>query len=92
MMPKTKPGETPEMAQMISKQMLFLMPIFTIFIAGRFPAALPIYWIITTLFAIGQQWWVSREPEVKSLKSNVKSLEGKTIGKRGVEITVRKKK
>ncbi|MEI6039943.1 MAG: YidC/Oxa1 family membrane protein insertase [Candidatus Berkelbacteria bacterium] len=93
--PKTKPGEQPEMAQMISKQMLYMMPIFTIFIAGRFPAALPLYWIITTLFAIGQQWWVGREnpkSEVKIVnkKSEIKKLEQKSI-KNGIEVTVRRK-
>ncbi|MEK7143040.1 MAG: YidC/Oxa1 family membrane protein insertase [Patescibacteria group bacterium] len=49
------------MQSMISKQMLYLMPIFTVFIAGRLPAALPLYWAITTLFGIFQQWWVLRE-------------------------------
>lgn len=101
MAPKTKPGEQPEMAQMISKQMLYLMPVFTIFIAGRFPAALPLYWIITTLFAIGQQWWIMREnPKVELgiknqeswvKKITTKKLENKTT-KHGVEVTVRHKK
>jgi YidC/Oxa1 family membrane protein insertase len=96
MTPKTKPGEQPEMAQMISKQMLYLMPVFTIFIAGRFPAALPIYWIITTLFAIGQQWWITRENpkseiQISTPKKETKKLEHKTTKKHGVEVTVRRK-
>jgi YidC/Oxa1 family membrane protein insertase len=98
--PKTKAGEQPEMAQMISKQMLYMMPVFTVFIAGRFPAALPLYWIITTMFAIGQQWWIEREAKTpgsliriqeKSDKiSVIKKLEAKTT-KNGVEVTVRRK-
>jgi len=51
-----------EMQTMISKQMMYLMPVFTVLIAGRLPAALPLYWVVTTLFAIGQQWWVFRAP------------------------------
>lgn len=89
-MPKTKPGEKPQMAQMMSKQMLYLMPVFTIFIAGQLPAALPLYWAVTTLFGIGQQWYVYRDKS-KFKNQNVKLEKEKTIVKRGVEITVRKK-
>lgn len=46
---------------MLSKQMMYLMPVFTVIIAMRLPAALPLYWMITTLFAIGQQWYASRQ-------------------------------
>lgn len=93
--PKTKPGETQEMPAMITKQMLFLMPAFTIFIAGRFPAALPLYWIVTTLFVIGQQWWVYRENKTetaKILKETNQKKDQTSYTKKGVEITVRKKK
>jgi YidC/Oxa1 family membrane protein insertase len=92
--PKTKPGETQEMPQMITKQMLFLMPAFTIFIAGRFPAALPLYWIVTTLFVIGQQWWVYRENKTetaKILKETNRKKDQTSYIKKGVEITIRKK-
>ena len=58
--PKTPAPEGAEMAQAMSKQMLYIMPVFTVLIAGRFPAALPLYWIVTTLFAIGQQWWINK--------------------------------
>jgi YidC/Oxa1 family membrane protein insertase len=94
--PHTKAQEGGEMANMISKQMLYLMPVFTIFIAGRFPAALPLYWIITTLFAIGQQWWVFREKKddtqkgEKPKESLVSRLTSHKTPK-GVEVTVRKK-
>ncbi len=96
MTPKTEPGKQPETAQMISKQMMYMMPLFTIFIAGRFPAALPLYWVITTLFAIGQQWWVMRENNSEFKINNAelrkeKKTEFKTT-KHGVEITVRKRK
>lgn len=92
--PKTKPKEGQEMQAMMGKQMLYLMPLFTLFIAGRFPAALPLYWSITTLFSIVQQWIVFRDKTpVKAkpikLQKIAKNLQ-KTI-KRGIEVTVRKK-
>jgi YidC/Oxa1 family membrane protein insertase len=101
MAPKKKPGETMEMAQTISRQMLFIMPLFTVFIAGKFPAALPLYWIVTTVFAIGQQWWALRESPQKTALSLKAEKEQKAqkktekadkkAAKKGVEITVRKK-
>jgi len=98
--PKVQPKKGQQMQTMISKQMLYLMPVFTIFIAGKLPAALPLYWIITTAFAIVQQWWVfSREKSfepVRAIKEEaIESKETKkeeTFKKRGVEITVRRKK
>lgn len=81
-MPPTKAKKGEEMQAMISKQMLYLMPVFTIFIAGRLPAALPIYWIVTSVFTIIQQWFVLREPahEIKGKHIVVQAKETK-IGK-----------
>lgn len=39
----------------MSKQMLYIMPIFTVIIAVKLPAALPLYWATTTLFMVIQQ-------------------------------------
>jgi len=81
---------------------MYLMPLFTVIIAGQLPAALPLYWIITTIFGIAQQWYVIREtpseiisatptnePKIPSQK---KTEEKETTKKHGVEITVRRKK
>jgi len=100
LMPQTKSdkgasGSTgQEMQAMIGKQMMYLMPVFTVIISGRLPAALPLYWSVTTLFMIAQQWWVFREnPKSKSQISKLETKEGpKTIIKKGVEVTVRRKK
>jgi len=95
--PKTHSQKGQEMQTMISKQMLYIMPIFTIFIAGRLPAALPLYWIVTTAFAVVQQWWVfSREKTTQPVKVSNEPIDSggnkKVFRKRGVEITVRRKK
>ncbi|MFH0930216.1 MAG: YidC/Oxa1 family membrane protein insertase [Candidatus Moraniibacteriota bacterium] len=47
-----------DFAQTMNKQMLYLGPILTLFIGARFPAGLPLYWLVMTLFMIGQQYWV----------------------------------
>lgn len=48
-----------DMAQSMQQQMMFIMPLMTGFIALRFPSGLALYWVATTLFSIGQQWYVS---------------------------------
>lgn len=45
-------------ASAMSKNMTYLFPVLTVFIAVKLPAALPLYWAVTTLFAIGQQYLV----------------------------------
>lgn len=50
---------TAGMAANMQQQMLFLMPIMTVFIAARFPSGLAVYWVITTLFSLVQQYFVS---------------------------------
>ena len=48
-----------EMAQSMQQQMIFILPVMTGILALQFPAGLSLYWVITTLFSIGQQWHVS---------------------------------
>ncbi len=44
------------MAQTISKQTLYFLPLLTILISWRLPAGLALYWSITTLFTVLQQY------------------------------------
>ena len=52
---KEKNTKEPDMAQIMSKQMLYLAPIMTLFIGIKFPAGLALYWLVSTLFMIVQQ-------------------------------------
>ncbi len=54
-----KEEDMAEMAQSMQQQMLFIMPIMTGIFALNFPAGMAMYWVITTLFSIGQQYYVS---------------------------------
>lgn len=47
-----------DFAQTMNKQMLYLGPLLTLFIGARFPSGLPLYWLVMTLFMIGQQYMV----------------------------------
>jgi len=53
--PKKETTDQPDMAQMMSKQMLYLGPFLTLFIGIKFPAGLSLYWLAGTLFMLLQQ-------------------------------------
>jgi len=48
-----------DMAATMQKQMLFLMPLTTGFIALSFPSGLALYWVATTVFSVFQQYILS---------------------------------
>lgn len=56
-MPIAKPDAStePDFATIMNKQMLYLGPGLTFFIGATFPAALALYWLISTLFMLLQQ-------------------------------------
>lgn len=45
-----------DMATEIQNQMLFMMPLMTAVISLKFPSGLALYWVMTTVFSIVQQW------------------------------------
>ncbi len=73
MQPKTSPEEKPtqkretdksdmpDFASIMQKQMLFFVPLMTLFIGIKFPSGLLLYWFASTAFMIVQQWWTMRE-------------------------------
>ncbi len=46
-----------DFTSVMGQQMVYFMPVITIFIALNLPAALPLYWIVITLFGIVQQYY-----------------------------------
>jgi YidC/Oxa1 family membrane protein insertase len=48
-----------DMATMMQSQMIFFMPLITVWIALKFPSGLALYWVASTLFSIVQQYFVS---------------------------------
>jgi YidC/Oxa1 family membrane protein insertase len=59
MMPKVA-GQDATMKAM-QMQTTYVLPVISIIIAIKLPAGLPLYWIVTTLFAVGQQLYIKRE-------------------------------
>lgn len=60
-----KKDGTPDMAAMMSKQMLVVIPMMTLFMGIKFPSGLALYWLTSTLFTIAQQWVVMNKDEEK---------------------------
>lgn len=61
--PTSQPGLNENSEQMMAsmqKNMQYIFPVMTIFFALRFPAALPLYWTVSTIFALLQQYIVKR--------------------------------
>jgi YidC/Oxa1 family membrane protein insertase len=55
---KTDP---PDPAQMMSRQMLYIFPIINVFFARIVPSALSLYWVLTSVISIFQQWYVNKK-------------------------------
>lgn len=53
-----KDSNMPDMSSMMSSQMMYVMPVMTGVFAAQFPAGLSLYWVISTVFSIVQQWAV----------------------------------
>lgn len=53
-------NEKPDFSEMMTKQMLYLGPLLTLFIGIKFPAGLALYWLISTGFMIVQQYYLSK--------------------------------
>ncbi len=60
MLAKSQPSDDPT-AKMMQMQTTYILPLVSVFIALKLPAGLPLYWIVTTLFAIGQQYYIIRK-------------------------------
>lgn len=62
-----KQGEA-DFSQIMTKQMLFLGPLLTLFIGIKFPAGLALYWLISTVFMILQQHYMQKKEDSAMVK------------------------
>lgn len=59
---KAKSAE--DFSQIMSKQMLFLGPFLTLLIGLRFPSGLALYWLVSTVFMIVQQYYINKKTAI----------------------------
>jgi len=65
---KTPEEKMQDFSQSLTKNMMYMMPVITFLFAQRLPSGLALYWSVTTLFAIVQQYFIirKRKEETKS--------------------------
>lgn len=69
---KTKSGDkkSPSIGNMMGTQMTYVLPALTVMFALQLPAGLPLYWATTTLFSLGEQFWIKRKHPDQPIKNN----------------------
>ncbi|KKS94165.1 MAG: Membrane protein insertase YidC [Candidatus Collierbacteria bacterium GW2011_GWB1_44_6] len=56
---KKKEEDSLEMAQSMTQQMVYMMPLMTVVISLNFQSGLILYWVVSTVFSIVQQYYFS---------------------------------
>jgi len=74
-----KADDMSAMAQSMQQQMIFMMPIMTLFLALKFPAGLTLYWVVTTVFSIGQQYIASGWGGLPLSVTKIKTMAAKAL-------------
>ena len=59
--PKVKGSEDESMASMMNKQVMYVMPLVTVFIGAKLPGGLSLYWLVFTLLTVAQQYIVFKD-------------------------------
>lgn len=54
-------GKQNDMARAMQGPILYIIPLVTGFFASQLPSALGLYWIATSIFSIGQQWYLQQK-------------------------------
>lgn len=62
--PNPRSDDKPDFSQMLSKQMLYLGPMLTLFIGVKFPSGLALYWLVSTVFMVVQQYFLEKKNQV----------------------------
>jgi len=66
-------GMAEQMSGMMNKQMLYFMPVLTVIIGFSLPGGLPLYWLVTTLLTVGQQYLPWGKKDKKKISNGVKN-------------------
>lgn len=66
---QTKGARDEALASIMNKQMMYILPLFTIYIGFRFPGGLTLYWLVTTLWTALQQLLIFKKQKKKSTEA-----------------------
>ncbi len=54
-------GSAPDFSKMMQKQMLYFFPVLTVIILLGLPSAIGLYWTVSSIFSIGQQYFLLKK-------------------------------
>jgi YidC/Oxa1 family membrane protein insertase len=63
----TGDDDTAQIMASMQKNMAYMFPVMTIIIAIKLPAALPLYWLTSTLLGLAQQYWFKNHLKLTQL-------------------------
>lgn len=63
-------GKSSDFSAIMNKQMVYIMPLFTVFISWNLPAGLTLYWVATTIIGILQQYFVIKKHGTGNITKN----------------------
>jgi YidC/Oxa1 family membrane protein insertase len=64
----TGKNNVPDFSQVMQKQMVYIFPVFTVIILISLPSALGLYWIISGVFSIVQQYYILKNNKLETSK------------------------
>ena len=68
MLPKMEKGRSLSPAEKVTRQMVYFGPILTLMIFFKLPAAIVLYWLITSVFSIVQQVYINKTLNIEAEK------------------------
>lgn len=68
-----KKADKKDLSSMMQKQMLYFLPLLTVFLVWRFGAIIGLYWVVSTAFAIGEHYLVKLKTQKSKLPERVAS-------------------
>ncbi len=67
-LPKIEKDQKLSTAEEVGRQMVFMGPVLTIVILSNMPAAVGMYWLITSIFTLVQQIYINKTLDIKGEK------------------------
>ncbi len=61
-----KQGKGPDFSQTMQKQMLYFFPVLTVIILFNLPSAIGLYWIVSGVFSIAQQYLILKKTNINT--------------------------
>lgn len=67
---ETQGAKDEDMSAMVNKQMMYMMPLITLFIGIKLPGGLTLYWFMMSFLTVLQQYIINKKPEPPKLNTN----------------------